>query len=178
MPEATPTYNPPDPTGVYFCPPCEKFEDLKDPPLGEKKALSYAGRDTQGAPVFWIYREGKWDERQALIVEGLLSSRNSLQRTVQEQTRTDRVQIDRELVVRFLDCVVEQWPEILERYRQRTDVPEFLRAAGDCICTICHQPYWKHEYDKRYPTPPSMWLRINRPEYFLHKLCDGTLVKL
>lgn len=158
----------PNQPGVYFCPPTPKFEELEDPPEGETSAVSYAGQDTDGSPMFWMYKDGKWDEHQVLFVQAINRPRRA----------TDTLHVRRELLVSFLDCVIEQWPEILERYQQRTDVPEFIRAAGDCLCKICQQPYWKHEYDKRYPTPPSMWLRINRPEYFLHKLCDGTLVKL
>jgi len=49
--------------------------------------------------------------------------------------------------------------------------PNFLRANGDCICDGCSKPYRKHPL----ATEPEC-LGFDGP--FLHRLCDGTLVKL
>lgn len=38
------------------------------------------------------------------------------------------------------------------------------RASGECKCTACGKFYWQH---------PKLW-----PELFLHKICDGSYVKL
>ena len=45
----------------------------------------------------------------------------------------------------------------------------FVRASGDCVCSICNQSYYKHQF-----TEHRDW--NNEP--FLNKLCDGTTVKL
>lgn len=49
---------------------------------------------------------------------------------------------------------------------------EWVRANGDCLCRWCHQPYWKHPHAKE--KEHLDW--EGRP--FMHKLCDGLLVKL
>lgn len=43
------------------------------------------------------------------------------------------------------------------------------RASGDCICTLCNLPYRKHPMGG----PVGYF-----GEQFLHRLCDGSLVKL
>jgi len=48
--------------------------------------------------------------------------------------------------------------------------PNFIRASGDCICKQCGKKYEKHSFDLSY---------LDWDGYpYLHKLCDGTLVKL
>lgn len=44
----------------------------------------------------------------------------------------------------------------------------FHRASGDCICSVCDKAYWPH---------PLGGL-IGWMGQFLHRLCDGSLVKL
>jgi hypothetical protein len=44
-----------------------------------------------------------------------------------------------------------------------------IRASGDCICEDCGRTYYKH--------PFSGHMSWNNEPY-LHRLCDGTLVKL
>jgi hypothetical protein len=56
--------------------------------------------------------------------------------------------------------------------------PDFRRADQHCVCDQCGKEYWQHPYDTRYPIAPSMWVHADRPEYILHLLCDGSLVKL
>ena len=56
--------------------------------------------------------------------------------------------------------------------------PDFRRADQHCVCKQCGEEYWKHPYDTRYPIAESMWVHADRPEYILHRLCDGSLVKL
>jgi hypothetical protein len=46
----------------------------------------------------------------------------------------------------------------------RVDRGDYVRAAGDTICTICNCVYYDHA-----PVVGYAWLR---------KLCDGRLVKL
>lgn len=48
-------------------------------------------------------------------------------------------------------------------------IPEFYRAAGDCICGVCKLPYRKHPFHKA-----TDW----QGEPFLHVLCNGENVKL
>jgi len=50
------------------------------------------------------------------------------------------------------------------------DYPEFTRASGQCICSICGREYWRHPHDFRWLD----WIEVP----YLRKLCDGTLVKL
>ena len=47
---------------------------------------------------------------------------------------------------------------------------DFCRASGNCICSICKKEYYTHPYANEIKD----W--EDRP--FLHKLCDGRLVKL
>lgn len=54
----------------------------------------------------------------------------------------------------------------------------FYRAAGGCLCPVCGREYRAHPYATEYPIAPSMWLHPDRPEYVLHRLCNGDLVKL
>lgn len=52
---------------------------------------------------------------------------------------------------------------LLRRLRDRKST-EFIHASGQCICTSCGKDYFGHPKDKQYE--------------FLHRLCDGTRVKL
>lgn len=45
------------------------------------------------------------------------------------------------------------------------------RADGECVCDSCARPYRKH------PLEPSI-LSGSDDAPFLHRLCDGSLVKL
>lgn len=47
---------------------------------------------------------------------------------------------------------------------EKFEHPEFYRASGDCICTICNRDYYSH------PT--------NVPFWHLTMLCNGDYVKL
>lgn len=47
--------------------------------------------------------------------------------------------------------------------------PDFIRASGDVNCTSCGKPYRKHPHTDHVDWDGNPWL---------HKLCDGTLVKL
>jgi hypothetical protein len=44
------------------------------------------------------------------------------------------------------------------------DAGTWFRASGDCECAVCAQSYWKHPQ-----VLGALWL---------HRLCDGELVKL
>lgn len=60
--------------------------------------------------------------------------------------------------------------DFLPRSLTRDDVPDFVRAAGDCACTWCGKPYWKHPGDPYEVTREGVrWLTV---------LCDGRRVKL
>lgn len=52
----------------------------------------------------------------------------------------------------------------MEIERKTTPCPDFRRASGSCICSICGKEYRKHPHND-----PWMWLR---------KLCNGDHVKL
>jgi hypothetical protein len=55
---------------------------------------------------------------------------------------------------------------------QEDDRQDFVRASGDCVCEICGKDYYHHpEADE-----PQYLSYDGTP--FLHRLCDGTLVKL
>lgn len=54
------------------------------------------------------------------------------------------------------------------------DPPEFLAAAGDCLCPVCGHSYRSHPFDPRYLFADSTGI----PQPWLNRLCDGTLVKL
>lgn len=58
------------------------------------------------------------------------------------------------------------------------EYPAFFRAEGTCKCPVCGRLYEEHPFDKRFPIPQEMWVSATRPEYVLHKLCNGDLVKL
>jgi len=48
--------------------------------------------------------------------------------------------------------------------------PDFVRAGGDVRCTGCRKPYKEHPLAEEH---------IGFDGYpYLHRLCDGTLVKL
>jgi hypothetical protein len=48
--------------------------------------------------------------------------------------------------------------------QKTTPCPDFRRAGGGCICSICGKEYREHPH--------------NDPWFWLHKLCDGSHVKL
>jgi hypothetical protein len=52
----------------------------------------------------------------------------------------------------------------MEQDRKSVPCPDFRRAGGGCICDACGKEYRQHPY--------------NDPWCFLHRLCDGTHVKL
>lgn len=48
--------------------------------------------------------------------------------------------------------------------------PDFCRASGDCLCPDCGKEYWHHPQAKEF---------LSWDGYpFLHRLCNGKLVKL
>lgn len=59
-------------------------------------------------------------------------------------------------------------------YRSRADVDLQLttRAAGACLCAICGREYWRH------PVATESWNLSFDTTPFLHRLCNGHLVKL
>lgn len=63
--------------------------------------------------------------------------------------------------------------------RQRADVrplnetPDFKRAGGDTVCTTCRKCYYDHPQHRFTDTPDDPARTL-----FLHRLCDGTFVKL
>lgn len=44
------------------------------------------------------------------------------------------------------------------------------RASGDCVCERCGLKYWRHPFEESI----IGWMGLP----FLHRLCDGSLVKL
>lgn len=60
---------------------------------------------------------------------------------------------------------------VVSRYFKQVQAdPDFFRAAGDCLCSVCNEPYRKHPYDMK----TLAW----HGEPWLHVLCDGRRVKL
>jgi len=60
--------------------------------------------------------------------------------------------------------------DIITNKSKDDSYPNFIRASGDCICKQCGKKYEKHSFDLSY---------LDWDGYpYLHKLCDGTLVKL
>ena len=50
---------------------------------------------------------------------------------------------------------------------------DFIRAGGDTVCDRCGKEYRKHPLDPEHVANEGGY------EYrYLHRLCDGTLVKL
>lgn len=54
-----------------------------------------------------------------------------------------------------------------------TLVQEVYRASGDCVCSTCGKEYRKHALGG-----PIASISGTEPYQFLHRLCDGRLVKL
>lgn len=70
------------------------------------------------------------------------------------------------------------WPEhdahVLIVYRSREDFDHewTYRASGDCLCLCCGKNYHGH------PRAAEPWNLSFTGEPFLHRLCNGELVKL
>ncbi len=59
-------------------------------------------------------------------------------------------------------------------YKEK-DWNKVVRAGAKCVCSICGKTYDRHPYDKKF------WEQIpygTGRHYFIHKICDGSLVKL
>lgn len=53
---------------------------------------------------------------------------------------------------------------------ETTRGPKFRRASGEVVCRVCNKTYYKH--------PFAMEHLDYQDEPFLHRLCNGDLVKL
>lgn len=58
---------------------------------------------------------------------------------------------------------------LLYRLRRLNSSWDFGRASGECVCTLCNRPYRKHPFSEH---------RSYDDQPFLHRLCNGRLVKL
>lgn len=65
-------------------------------------------------------------------------------------------------------------PDLLGRstFRSPEDETIFERAGGDCICKQCGKKYYDHPMARE-----KEWLSWDG-QPFLHRLCNGRLVKL
>lgn len=50
---------------------------------------------------------------------------------------------------------------------------QMIRASGECICEECGEPYRKHPYIDNVMDESG-----DRLQPFIHRVCDGLLVKL
>lgn len=60
----------------------------------------------------------------------------------------------------------------LQLHELRTKPEKFIRANGDCLCPQCFEPYRKHPFAME--EEQLDW----EGQPFMHRLCDGLLVKL
>lgn len=58
---------------------------------------------------------------------------------------------------------------LLYRLRRLNSSWDFGRASGQCVCTLCGRQYLKHPYSEH---------RSCDDQPYLHRLCNGKLVKL
>lgn len=68
---------------------------------------------------------------------------------------------------------LEPWPEVrFYRSREHFDLEWTYRAHMACLCDICGKEYIDH------PRAKEPWNLSFTGEPFLHRLCNGELVKL
>ena len=56
-------------------------------------------------------------------------------------------------------------------------IEPIIRASGDCVCEVCGKLYRKHPYATEPENLGNTGDGLGLQPY-LHRLCDGTLVKL
>lgn len=131
----------------------------------------YVLRDIQERDRLWRHPR---DKRVANANQAAHDRRLLLRHVLAAQWRPhERYPVQRELRRKRVELIWmgAQWFLMMLLRAREADFLRMRRASGDCVCDTCGKAYYRHPFAREHLSG------IDGAPY-LHRLCDGSLVKL